>query len=99
MVAIVKVPLASASSQNLSLDHILLTWESFGDQLVADHGVAEAGNHTWVLGQVYTSLEAIVKVPLASASSQNLSLNHILLTWECLGDLLSLIRIASHLEL
>ena len=87
----------------------------FGDQLVANHGVAEAGNHTWVLGQVYTSLEvktsvdihrlretrkystakkshleAIVKVPLASASSQNLSLDHILLTWECLGDLLSL---------
>ena len=27
-----------------------------GDHLVADHGVAEAGNHTWVLGQVYTSL-------------------------------------------
>merc|ERR1719357_2363761 len=84
--------------------HDLADWDAlrrslFGDQLVANHSVAEASNHTWVLGQVDTPLEAIVKVPLASASSQNLSLDHILLTWECLGDLLSLIRIASHLEL
>merc|ERR1719268_323433 len=84
--------------------HYLADWDALrrsllGDQLVADHGVAEASNHTWVLGQVHTSLEAIVKVPLASASSQNLSLDHILLTWKCLGDLLSLIRIACHLEL
>ena len=51
---------------------------------------ANISRHTQAERDKQSHLEAIVKVPLASASSQNLSLDHILLTWESFGDLLSL---------
>ena len=46
---------ASITDNNLA-DWDALRRSLFSDQLVADHGIAKAGNHTWVLGQVYTSL-------------------------------------------